>query len=268
MQDCATNKKKDEEVKPKALPEVKKTMPFEVEIYTVPQSSPKEGTPSVRRPLSRDESDQSIVTKRRRFGEAYHAWQAISPIVVSHDISYLPLSYLSQSGLQNKSTGNVSGAIIKAITSDDQAPVESQTNSFQGTAPTEISGPQSKNSSSQVVKPLVYRDGLRFEVYHDSDRTEPSGPEEKELTDPVAKPPVYRDGLPFNIYHDSDGTEPSGPEANEPQFHEAEILYPSDAITELINELQNPQLLDLSPERMEVERSPESIPAEVIIKQR
>lgn len=180
MEDHDSNKKTSpSSIKPKASPEVKKTMPFEEEIYTVPQSSPKEGSPSVRRPLSPDECDQSIVIKHRRFGQAYHACQPISPIVVLHDISYLPISYMSQSDVQNKSTGNVSGAIIKAISPDDQMPVESQTNSFQGTA---------------------------------ADGTEPSGPEAKELLAPVAKPTVYRDGLPFNIYHDSDGTEPSGPQ--------------------------------------------------------
>lgn len=181
-----------------ASPEVKRTIPFDEEIYTVPQSSPKEGTTPVRRPLSPDGLDESIVIKHKRFGERYLAYQSISPILPLHDLSYVPLSYLSESGVygENESMEKVGGAIKKAITLEDQVLVGTPTNSFQRTARTEPSGPMAKHSSSQV-----------------------------------AKPPVYRDGLPFDIYHDSDDktapTEPSGPGAEEPPPHEAQQLDPS-----------------------------------------
>lgn len=256
----------DKEAVQKASPEVKRTIPFEVEIYTVPQSSPKEGTPSVRRPLSPDGSDQSIVIKRKRFGERYHACQSISPIVLLHDISYFPLSHMSKSSVQNESMKNVGGTVTKASTLEDQVPVVTQSsNSIQGSPPTEPSGSEAKNLTYQVAKPQVFRHGLPFNIYHDSDGTEPSGPEAKDSTSQVTKPPVYRDGLPFNIYHDSDGIEPSGPEARERLLHEAEILDPSAEDNELELILNSSQA-ELSSERMEVESSLESLPAKVIMK--
>lgn len=199
MQKYTTNKRTDEETKQMASPVVKRTIPFDEEIYTVPQSSPKEGTTPVRRPLSPDGLDESIVIKHKRFGERYLAYQSISPILPLHDLSYVPLSYLSESGVQNESMEKVGGAIKKAITLEDQVLVGTPTNSFQRTARTEPSGPMAKHSSSQV-----------------------------------AKPPVYRDGLPFDIYHDSDDktapTELSGLGAKEPLLHEAQQLDPSDEV--------------------------------------
>lgn len=185
MQKYATNKRTDEEAGKKASPEVKRNIPFGEGIYTVPQSSPKEGTTPVRRPLSPDGLDESITIKHKRIGERYLACQSISPILPLNDLSYVPLSYLSESVVQNESMEKAGGTIKKAITLKDQVPVETPTNSFQGTARTEPSGPKAKHSSSQVAKPPVYRDGLPFDIYHDSDDetapTEPSGPGAKEL---------------------------------------------------------------------------------------
>lgn len=183
MQKYATNKRTDEEPKQNASSVVKRTIPFEVEMYTVPQSSPKEGRSPVRRPLSPDGFNQSIVIKHKRFGERYHAWQSISPILPLHDLSYVPLSYFSESGVQNESMEKVGGTMKKV----------------------KPSGPEAKHSSSQVAKPLVYRDGLPFDIYHDSD-------------DERAQ------------------TEPSGPETIEPLLHEVQRLDPAAEVTELSSE--------------------------------
>lgn len=176
MQKYSTNKRADEDPKQNASSVVKRTIPFEVEMFTVPQSSPKEGRSPVRRPLSPDGFNESIVIKHKRFGERFHAWKSISPILPSHDLSYVPLSYLTESGVQNESIEKVG---------EDQVPVGTlPTNSLQGTSPIEPSGPEAKHSSSQVAKPVLYRDGLPFDIYHDSDderaQTEPSGPGTKE----------------------------------------------------------------------------------------
>lgn len=233
MQKYATNKRTDEEPEQNASSVVKRTIPFEVEMYTVPQSSPKEGRFPVRRPLSPDGFNESIVIKHKRFGERYHACQSISPILPWHDLSYVPLSYLSESGVQNESMEKVGGAMKKAITLEDQVPVGTlPTNSFQRTSSIEPSGPEVKHSSSQVAKPLVYRDGLPFDIYHDSD-------------DERAQ------------------TEPSGPGTKEPLLHEVQRLDPAAEVTELKLILDNLQL-ELSSENSE--RSLQILPAKVTVK--
>lgn len=245
----ATSNRNDEEPIKEASPEVKSIITIDVKICVESLSSPKKGISSVRRPLDLDGFEDSVVTKHRRLDEKYHACRSISPILPSNDLSYVPLSRFSKSGLQNESMENVGGTITNTITLEDQVPVGTlPNNSFQGTA-----SPAS-------------RDCNPFNIYLHSDGTaptEPSGPEANQPSQ-VEKPHVNRNGLHFDTYDNSETKlhkEPSGPNEKEPLFHEAEQLDPDSKELEYI--LGSSQL-ELPSENSA--RSLISLPAEVTIK--